>query len=58
MKIKVENFTINLHRAEESSCQDEIKRLTKYVYTICEIGKRQEKLVLDNVAMLQKGIEK
>lgn len=51
MQIKVKDFTINFHRAEEGTYQEEIRRLTSYVYTICELGKRQEKLVLDKVAM-------
>jgi hypothetical protein len=45
MEIKVENFTINIYRAEASSHEEEIKRLANYVYTICELGKQQQELV-------------
>ncbi len=52
MEIKVDNFTINLHRAEETSPEEEVKRLVRYVYTICELGKQQKlKDVLDKVAI-------
>ena len=42
MEIKVDNFTINLYRAEESSHEEEIKSLANYVYTICKLGKQQK----------------
>ena len=52
MEIKIENFTINLQRAEESSHEEEIKRLANYVYTTCELGKQQElKEVVNKVAI-------
>lgn len=58
MKIKVDNFTINIHRAEESSCKDEIKRLANYVYTICELekqAKKENQRVVNNLKKQMKG---
>ena len=43
MELKVDNFTIKLHRAEETSNEEEVKRLALYVSTICELGLKQEK---------------
>ncbi len=43
MELKVDNFTIKLHRAKETSHEEEIKRLATYVSKICELGQRQEK---------------
>lgn len=52
MEIKVDNFTINLHRDKESSPEEEVKRLVRYVCTICELGQQQKlKDVLDKVAI-------
>ncbi|MCM1264756.1 MAG: hypothetical protein NC200_01035 [Candidatus Gastranaerophilales bacterium] len=42
MELKVDNFTIKLHRAEETSHKEEVKRLTLYVSKICELGQKQE----------------
>lgn len=42
MEINVDNFSINLHRAEESSYEEEAKRLALYVFKICELGLKQE----------------
>ena len=44
MEIKVGNYTIQLHRAEETSHEEEVKRLATYVSTICELGLKQEKI--------------
>ncbi len=41
MELKVDNFTIKLHRAEETSHTEEVNRLAAYVSLICELG--QEK---------------
>lgn len=58
MEIKVDNFTINLHRAEETSPEEEVKRLVRYVCTICELGKQQKlKDVLDKVAIATESRE-
>lgn len=58
MEIKVDNFTINLYRAEESSHEEEIKRLANYVYTTFELGKQQElKNVVDKVAIATESRE-
>ncbi len=58
MEIKVDNFTINLYRAEESSHEGKIKRLANYVYTTFELGKQQElKNVVDKVAIATERIE-
>ena len=43
MELKVDNFTIQLHRAEETSPEEEVKRLALYVSKICELGLNQEK---------------
>lgn len=43
MEIEVENFTIKIHRAEETSPEEEVKRLTLYISKICELGQLQEK---------------
>lgn len=43
MEFKVDNFTIKLHRAKETSHEEEVKRLVLYVSKICELGQRQEK---------------
>jgi hypothetical protein len=42
MELKVDNFTIKLHRAEETSHEEEVKRLATYVFKICELGQYQE----------------
>lgn len=42
MELKVDNFTIKIHRAEETSNKEEVKRLTLYVSKICELGQRQK----------------
>ena len=34
MELKVDNFTIQLHRAEETSHEEEVKRLATYVSTM------------------------
>ena len=55
MELKVDNFIIQLHRAEETSHEEEVKRLATYVSTICELGLKQEKYtcisITDNVAV-------
>ena len=38
MELKVDNFTIQLHRAEETSHEEEVKSLATYVSTIGELG--------------------
>ena len=48
MELKVDNFTIKLHRADETSHEEEVKRLATYVYTICELGQKQEKARANN----------
>ena len=42
MELKVDNFTIKLHRADETSHEEEVKRFATYVSKICELGKMQE----------------
>lgn len=42
MELKVGNFTLQLHRAEETSHEEEVKRLATYVSTICELGLKQK----------------
>ena len=42
MELKVENFTIQLHRAEETSHEEEVKRLATYGALICERGQKQK----------------
>lgn len=42
MELKVDNFTIQLHRAEETSHEEEVKRLATYVSKICELGQQQK----------------
>ena len=42
LKLKVENFTIQLHRAEETSHEEEVKRLATYVSLMCELGQKQK----------------
>lgn len=44
MELKVDNFTIKLHRAKETSPEEKVKRLTLYVSKICELGQKQEKV--------------
>lgn len=43
MEFKVDEFTIKLHRAKETSPEEEVKRLVRYVSKICELGQKQEK---------------
>lgn len=43
MELKVEDFTIKLNRAKETSHEEEVKRLATYISTICELGLKQEK---------------
>ncbi len=42
MELKVDNFTIRLHRASLTSNQEEVRRLTSYVTKICELGQKEE----------------
>ena len=42
MELKVDNFTIQLLRAEETSHEEEVKRLATYVSLICELGQKQK----------------
>lgn len=42
MELKVDNFIIQLHRAEETSHEEEVKRLATYVSLICELGQKQK----------------
>lgn len=42
MELQVDNFTIQLHRAKETSHEEEIRRLATYISKICELGKQQK----------------
>ncbi len=43
MELKVDKFNIKLHRAEEASYEEEVKRFALYVSKILEFGQEQEK---------------
>lgn len=43
MEFKVDKFTVNLHRADETSQDEDVKRFAKYVSMVCEVGKRPTK---------------
>lgn len=43
MEFKVDKFTVNLHRADETAQDEDVKRFAKYVSIVCEVGNRKKK---------------
>ena len=48
MEIKTNTYTIEIHRASETSHEEEVRRFATYVSIICELGFKQEKARANN----------